>query len=551
MNRGSSLAIRLLAACGVWLLLAASTVAVSLQREQDDAAAQTARDTQPGSRSGPHGTPGSDARRSLVLPTDPEVAEAMGGDDLLAAGESTAAGPWSDLGGNGAIAGERPVYVVRAELPSRSRVEVDLVVAVRVTEPTRSLTLRALPLSDALAAPVDLTVRRDGQVVDHVEDGSSATLTVHLDPVPAPGEAVLLRITLAYDIPHLDDLGDTGGPLAYGLLAAGPSSTTLGHWLPLLTFETNRPVEWGDVGSFPPAVWSLTVLAEDPLVSGGHETPCTDIPRDCVWIRGVALREIALVVFDDLVTARTTGDGLTLRVALPTGGAAAAPVLTEVSAASMSWMTDRLGSLAWRSVTVAVVPFGRGAAGMEFPGLVLISTDVVDRLDGGFGEIVVAHEIAHQWFHGLVGNLSLAEPVVDEATAQYLTYAYWAERHGQEAASLVARSLFVDPYVSALAGGMDDAPPLQHAGDFPDADVYGILVYSRAPLGLIAAERATDRDAVLGFLAALVSRHGLGQLDAATMLEEATLADPRIGDALRRWWTEPSPGAGAAVQVVP
>lgn len=550
MNRGSSLAIRLLAACVVWLLLAASTVAVSLQRERDGAA-QTARDAQPGSRSSPEETPGSDAPGSLLLPTDPEVAEAMGADALLAAGEATVAGPWSDLGGNGAVAGERPVYVVRAGLPSRSRVEVDLVVAVRVAEPTGSLTLRALPLSDALADTVDLTVRRRGQVVDHVEDGSSATLTVHLDPAPTPGDAVLLRIALAYDVPHLDDLGDADGPLRYGLLAAGRSSTTLGHWLPLLTFETDRPVAWGDVGSFPAAVWSLTVLGGDPIVSGGHETDCPDIPRDCVWIRGVALREVALVVFDDLVSTRTSGGGSTLRVAVPTEDAATTSVLTEVSGTAMSWMTDRLGPLAWRSVTVAVVPFGRGAAGMEFPGLVLISPDVLDRLDGGFGEVVVAHEIAHQWFHGLVGNLSLAEAVVDEATAQYLTYAYWAERHGQEAASRMARNLFVDPYVSALADGMDDAPPLQHAGTFADADAYGILVYSRAPLGLIEAERETGRDAVLEFLAGLVTRHRLRQLDAATMLEEATQAEPRIGDALRRWWTEPSPGAGAAMQIVP
>ena len=36
----------------------------------------------------------------------------------------------------------------------------------------------------------------------------------------------------------------------------------------------------------------------------------------------------------------------------------------------------------------------------------------------GMLEFVVAHEVAHQWWHGLVGSDSRDHPYVDEALAQ-------------------------------------------------------------------------------------------------------------------------------------
>ncbi|GHJ37033.1 metallopeptidase [Streptomyces sp. TS71-3] len=49
--------------------------------------------------------------------------------------------------------------------------------------------------------------------------------------------------------------------------------------------------------------------------------------------------------------------------------------------------------------------------GMEYPGLVLLGT----AEDGG----AVAHEVAHQWWYGIVGNDEYGAPWLDESFAQY------------------------------------------------------------------------------------------------------------------------------------
>ncbi|MEU7076010.1 M1 family metallopeptidase [Streptomyces narbonensis] len=56
---------------------------------------------------------------------------------------------------------------------------------------------------------------------------------------------------------------------------------------------------------------------------------------------------------------------------------------------------------------------------MEFPGLVLLWTEP----EGS----AVVHEIAHQWFYGIVGKDQFAAPWLDESFAQYATELYYGD----------------------------------------------------------------------------------------------------------------------------
>lgn len=56
---------------------------------------------------------------------------------------------------------------------------------------------------------------------------------------------------------------------------------------------------------------------------------------------------------------------------------------------------------------------------MEFPGLVLLWTEP----DGS----AAVHEIAHQWFYGIVGNDQFAAPWLDESFAQYANQSYYGD----------------------------------------------------------------------------------------------------------------------------
>jgi hypothetical protein len=60
--------------------------------------------------------------------------------------------------------------------------------------------------------------------------------------------------------------------------------------------------------------------------------------------------------------------------------------------------------------------------GQEYDGLVFLATSFYDQYDGSARSNLIAigvHEIAHQWWYGLVGNDSAMEPWLDEALCVY------------------------------------------------------------------------------------------------------------------------------------
>lgn len=68
--------------------------------------------------------------------------------------------------------------------------------------------------------------------------------------------------------------------------------------------------------------------------------------------------------------------------------------------------------------------------GMEYDGLVFMGTDFYDEYDGTLKNNLIAlgvHEIAHQWFFGLVGNNQALEPWLDESLALYSERIFYEE----------------------------------------------------------------------------------------------------------------------------
>ncbi len=547
--------VRLVAAAVASALLVAGAVGIATLRGAD---APVAAAPSPGAGSGAGPTPSaapsvapSPVTAVPALLTDPDAAEAAGASAVMAAGKEVARGPWRRLGDPAwPLDDERPVYVGTASIADDlSRVTVDLVLATRVPDPADDLVLRLLSAAEALGADAAPTVdvRVDGAPASATVDRDGARLDVTLPDGAAAGDPVLLRVALSYPLVPAAQITDDGGPAGFGLLARYPDLATLGHWLPLLTFDGGPMLPWGDVGAFPVAVWSLQVTHGGTLVTGGAEADCPDATgrqRACTWARGTGLRDVSAVIYRERVTpAETDRRGVHLRAYAAAGVVPADALdvaLGEAADATESY-ERRFGPLAWPDVDVAATPLGTGAAGMEFPGLVMIGSDLYDQLGGGFGTFAVVHEIAHQWFHALVGNSSLSDPVVDESLAQYCSYLYWSDRYGAAAAEQLADTAFVGRYRRSHAEGVEDEPPAQPLADFGDADTYNAMVYARAPLAFVEAQRELGEGAVVGFLADEVRRHGLGVVTDDAFVREAEAADPSLGEVLRRYWLDPAP----------
>jgi hypothetical protein len=94
------------------------------------------------------------------------------------------------------------------------------------------------------------------------------------------------------------------------------------------------------------------------------------------------------------------------------------PALEE-SAKALSIFNDLFGPYPHQSLSVVEADF---LDGMEYDGLLFLSHAFYDFYTGDPQSnltIIAAHEVAHQWFYGIVGNDQALEPWLDEALSTF------------------------------------------------------------------------------------------------------------------------------------
>jgi hypothetical protein len=82
----------------------------------------------------------------------------------------------------------------------------------------------------------------------------------------------------------------------------------------------------------------------------------------------------------------------------------------RVITAAVADHVARFGPFPFQRLSVTVIPDLGG--GVEFPGAILLGHKQLDATP--------SHEVAHEWFYGLVGNNQARDPWLDEAFATYV-----------------------------------------------------------------------------------------------------------------------------------
>ena len=86
----------------------------------------------------------------------------------------------------------------------------------------------------------------------------------------------------------------------------------------------------------------------------------------------------------------------------------------DVSARAIEFFNRIFGVYPYEIITVVKMPFIYG--GMEYPNIVFVSDSVTEESEK---LKVIVHEIAHQWWYGVVGNNEITEAWLDESLAEY------------------------------------------------------------------------------------------------------------------------------------
>jgi len=196
----------------------------------------------------------------------------------------------------------------------------------------------------------------------------------------------------------------------------------------------------------------------------------------------------------------------------------------------LQWATDalsvysrRFGPYPYNELDVVATPTSAG--GIEYPGVVAIASWLYDQNPGGFFELAVAHEVAHQWFYGLVGSDQIDDPWLDEALAQYCSFLYFGDIHGSIAGGVVLRAFRTQ--WKSLPDEEDMPIGLPVAAYTPKA--YSAIVYGKGPLFFQALRERMGDEAFFRFLRRYVAEN---RYDIATPERLKAIAEEEAGQSL-------------------
>ncbi len=260
----------------------------------------------------------------------------------------------------------------------------------------------------------------DGQLVAVEEELEGLALRVHLP------HALPARGTLDVSIPFWIEAGQIHqeSPQRFGIAEGVLIAPTFYPLIPRLVdgeWQEEAPTPVGDRTNSDAAFYQVEITAPAglTLIASG-----TEIERDesvegtqrVLYVTG-PMRDFAFALGDLEIKSRNVGDVVLNVWTLPEHVDDLDKVL-DAAAVQFRLLSELIGPYPYKELDVVDAPGAYG--GVEYPGLVYIGT---------MGSLHVVrptiHEVAHQWFYGLIGDDQLYEPWLDEAAATYAEALYY------------------------------------------------------------------------------------------------------------------------------
>ena len=160
---------------------------------------------------------------------------------------------------------------------------------------------------------------------------------------------------------------------------------------------------------------SLTLPESYVVASSGNLDEATSQNGTATYTyTAKAVRDFAMVLSQNFKKlTRTVGD---TQVNYYYYADADAETSLNTACGMMEYLNDHVGEYPYAQYSVVETEFCYG--GMEYPCLTMIT-----RGSQSYQE-AVAHETAHQWFYGIVGNDQIANAWMDEGLSEFVTYLY-------------------------------------------------------------------------------------------------------------------------------
>jgi hypothetical protein len=378
-----------------------------------------------------------------------------------------------------------------------------------------------------------------GQPVSVTLPSGDDLVGLPLDPPLAVGDSAELALQFEMPIPSGKGVGN------YGEFAFRNNVLALAHFYPTIAVYDERgwhletPSSQGDVIYHDASLYDVMLTAPADLVvaaTGATLDRKENGDGTATWrLAGGPMRDFNMVASRQYRSeSKQVGDIKVNSYFLPEHESGGRRALNWAAEAIRVYQ-EAFGPYPYRELDV--VETGTDALGIEYPGMVVIASQVYnDPQQEVLFESATAHEVAHQWWYNVVGNDQLNDPWLDEALAQYSTYLYYLDIYGEPGA---------EGFTNALKErwarvNYADKPIGLPVGDYSGRE-YGAIVYGRGPLFLLALRDQIGEAKMKEFLQRYYAEYQWG---IATPTEFQALAEKVSGqnlDALFAEWVYPKP----------
>ncbi len=384
----------------------------------------------------------------------------------------------------------------------------------------------------ALTEITNISDGRDGSALDYVREEDLSVLWIALPEPLAPNAEMTLSYDFTATVPTVAD--------RFGV-EAGVFNVT--NFYPILAEYVDRDWSHAAFYSMGECFYSevsdyevrLTVPAGYIVVSTGTETGVTDDGETWTYcFDAPCVRDFVFSASGSFVLEGKDIDGVHVNVLYNRESQPADDMGPAVEASflaagdSLAAFGEAFGRYPYEELDIVLAPIDAG--GMEYPNLVIISDQYCEPWDyGGYLtdydpyeqlKVVIAHEIGHQWFMGIVGSNSGMQPWQDESLASYTELVY-AESLGEEVGNGYGIAYFdlSDPIIVKELEFWNVFPLNRSYYDYPDPDSYVFSVYSIGQIVLYQMEEILGREEFHAVLREYVRRNAFTNADPASFFE--------------------------------
>jgi hypothetical protein len=409
----------------------------------------------------------------------------------------------------------------------------------------------------------------------------------------APGARLRVRLELTGTLPEIEAsrttllgqglesmermTGDKQGG-DYGLLAHGEDIASLASFFPIVArrkkgaWVKHDESTMGDLGAaglshvrLRLVVPSGALVATSGIITKRGPYKANDAgAREELRIVAGMVRDFSLLVSMRFEVATRNVGSVVVRSHYLGRDKSAGDRVLDYAAASLAVYEKRFGRYPYRDLDVVEAPLVGGAGGVEFSGLVTIASmmyrppaeglgalgallgggkGLMEQATGSMLEFTTAHEVAHQWFPGLIGSDSREHPYLDESLAQYSAILYFIDRYDMARAKKEASRQVAMNYQMMRMLGNEDAPADRPVDAFASEIAYAGLVYGKAPYLWSKIKLLVGDEAFFAALSRYVAKNRFRTAEPRALVEELAQGD-KAGEvrALARRWLDEAHG---------